>query len=47
VIQALTEVAEKLAMNAALLALMLAGLITGFVLLAQSVVGWFEDRNPW
>jgi hypothetical protein len=38
--------AKKLAMNPALLALVLASLITGFVLLAQSVVGWFEDRNP-
>jgi hypothetical protein len=46
VIPALTEVAETLGVNATLVALVFAGLITSLVLLAQSVIGWFEDRNP-
>jgi hypothetical protein len=46
VIRSLTEVAETLSVNATLAALVIAALITGFVLLAQSVIGWFEDRNP-
>jgi len=39
-------VAETLSVNATLAALVITALITGFVLLAQSVIGWFEDRNP-
>jgi len=46
VIRALTEVAETLGVNSTLAALVIAALITSLVLLAQSVVGWFEDRNP-
>jgi hypothetical protein len=49
VIPALNLLAAKLGVNAALVALValvFVGLLTGFVLLAQSVVGWFKDRNP-
>ena len=45
-IPALTEVAETLGVNATPAALVIAALITSLVLLAQSVIGWFEDRNP-
>jgi hypothetical protein len=46
VIPTLTELAAKLGVNGAFLAPLFAALITGLVFLAQSVVGWFEDRNP-
>jgi hypothetical protein len=46
VISALNDLAAKLGINAALAALVFVGLLTGFVLLAQSVAGWSEDRNP-
>ena len=45
-IPALNCLAARLGVNAALVALVFAGLLTGFVLLAQSVVAWFKDRNP-
>jgi hypothetical protein len=46
VIPVLSCLAAKLGVNAALVALVFVGLLTGFVLLAQFVVGWFKDRNP-
>ena len=45
-IPALTDLAAKLGVNAALVVLAFAGLLTGIVLLAQSVARWFEDQNP-
>jgi hypothetical protein len=46
VILAVNYLAAKLGVNAALMALVFVGLLTGFVLLAQSVASWFKDRNP-
>jgi hypothetical protein len=46
VIPTLTAIAAKLGVAVAIVPLALAGLFTGFVLLAQCAARWFEDRNP-
>ncbi len=43
---ALAILAERSGVSPALVSLALAAVSTLFVLLVQSVVGWFEYRNP-
>ena len=45
-IPTLTEIAAELGVTTVFVPLVFAGLFTGFVLLLQSRVRWFEDRNP-
>jgi hypothetical protein len=45
VIPSLLDAARELGMNPHLLVLVMAGVLTGFVLFAQSIARWFEDRN--
>jgi hypothetical protein len=45
VIPNLQEVARHFGFNPSFVALAVAGTLTGFVLLAQSIARWFDDRN--
>jgi hypothetical protein len=46
VIPNLWELSHGFGLAPAFTALVLAGLVTGTVFFAQSIAGWFEDRNP-
>jgi hypothetical protein len=37
--------ARELGWNAAVVALLIAGVLTGIALLGQAIAGWFDDRN--
>ena len=41
----LAEIAERFGVNVVMVPLVLAALLTGAMLFAQSVARWFEDRN--
>lgn len=45
-IPTLPELLERMGFHAVLLPLVLAALLTGMVLLVQSISEWFDDRNP-
>jgi len=45
VIPNLQEIARHLAVNPSFVALTLAGALTGFIVLAQSIARWFDDRD--
>jgi hypothetical protein len=40
------EIARRFSVGPALVALLLAGALTGIVLFVQSIANWFDDRNP-
>ena len=44
-IPSLREIARHLDVNNSFVALAMAGALTGFVLLAQSIARWFDDRD--
>ncbi len=41
----LWEIAQKFGLSPAFAALLLAGVLTGIVLFAQSIARWFDDHN--
>jgi hypothetical protein len=41
----LQEMARQLGFSQSLVALVLAGVLTGLVLMAQSIALWFDDRD--
>lgn len=45
-ISGLAAIAERLGVSPAFAPLVLAGVLTALVLFFQSIVGWFDDRNP-
>jgi hypothetical protein len=46
VIPGLQEIARQFGVNRVFACLIVAASLTGFILFAQSVARWFEDRNP-
>ncbi|HKW35206.1 MAG TPA: hypothetical protein VJN92_19500 [Candidatus Acidoferrum sp.] len=45
-IPTLPELVDRLEVNPVIVPLMLAGLLTGMVLVFQSISQWFDERNP-
>ncbi|HLK06243.1 MAG TPA: hypothetical protein VKT53_17535 [Candidatus Acidoferrum sp.] len=44
-IPSLPEIARQLGVSPSFFALAVAGVLTGFALLAQSIARWFDDRD--
>ena len=44
-IPSLQEIARQLGVSPSLFAVVVAGVLTGLVLVTQSIARWFDDRN--